>query len=253
MPEPLRAVIVDDEQLARSVLREYLADHPEVAVVAECQNGFEAVKAATELKPDLIFLDVQMPKLNGFEVLELIPPPPAVVFVTAYDQYAIRAFEFHAVDYLLKPVSPERLAEAVSHAAARIRSGEPPPAPAAALLAETRGGKKFLDRILVRDGTKVHIIPVDNVDYIEAQDDYACINSAGRRFLKLQTLSDLEKSLDPDRFVRIHRGFILNVARMARIELYAKDSRIVVLQDGKKLPVSRAGHARMRELFGGEL
>ncbi len=251
MPEPLRAVIVDDEELARSVLREYLADHPEVAVVAECQNGFEAVKAATELKPDLIFLDVQMPKLNGFEVLELIPPPPAVVFVTAYDQYAIRAFEVHAVDYLLKPVSPERLTEALTHAAARIRRGERPPA--SSLLAAARGGKKFLDRILVRDGTRVHIIPVDKVDYIEAQDDYACIHSEGRPFLKLQTLSDMEKSLDPARFVRIHRGFILNVARMARIELYAKDSRIVVLQDGKKLPVSRAGHARLRELFGGEL
>jgi len=252
MPEPIRAVIVDDEELARSVLREYLADHPEVTVVAECQNGFEAVKAATELKPDLVFLDVQMPKLNGFEVLELIPPPPAVVFVTAYDQYAIRAFEVHAVDYLLKPVSPERLTEALTHATARIRSGEPSPA-APALLAAARGGKRFLDRILVRDGTRVHIIPTDNVDYIEAQDDYACIHSAGRNFLKLQTLSDLEKSMDPDRFVRVHRGFILNVARMARIELYAKDSRIVVLQDGKRLPVSRAGYARLRELFGGEL
>jgi len=251
MPEPIRVVIVDDEELARSVLKEYLADHPEVVVVEECQNGFEAVKAVTELKPDLVFLDVQMPKLNGFEVLELIAPPPAVVFVTAYDQYAIRAFEVHAVDYLLKPVSPERLSEALSHATARIRSGET--APAASLLADTRGGKKFLDRILVRDGTRVHIIPVNQVDYVEAQDDYACIHSGGRAFLKLQTLSDLEKSLDPDRFLRIHRGFILNIARLARIELYAKDSRIVVLQDGKKLPVSRAGHARLRELFGGEL
>ncbi len=251
MPEPIRVVIVDDEELARSVLKEYLADHPEVTVVAECQNGFEAVKVATELKPDLVILDVQMPKLNGFEVLELIPPPPAVIFVTAYDQYAIRAFDVHAADYLLKPVSPERLTEALTHATTRIRSGEPSPAPA--LLAAARGGKRFLDRILVRDGTRVHIIPADNVDYIEAQDDYACIHSGGKAFLKLQTLSDLENSLDPDRFVRIHRGFVLNVARMARIELYAKDSRIVVLQDGKKLPVSRAGYARLRELFGGEL
>jgi two-component system LytT family response regulator len=242
-----RAVIVDDEELARSVLREYLADHPDIEVAAECANGFDAVKVVTELKPDILFLDIQMPKLNGFEVLELIEPGPAVVFVTAYDQYALRAFEVHAADYLLKPFSPERFAEALDHARERIRSGAS--VVLSKLVAESRERRKPLDRILVRDGTKIHVIPVEKLDYIEAQDDYVCLKSGGKEYLKQETLGELEALLDPGRFIRIHRSYILNIERLVRLELYAKDSRVAILTDGTRLQVSRAGYSRLKPLL----
>jgi two-component system LytT family response regulator len=241
----MRAVIVDDEELARKVLREYLAAHSSIEVVAECANGFEAVKAMADLKPDLLFLDIQMPKLDGFEVLELVDAPPAVVFVTAYDRYAIRAFEVRAVDYLLKPFTAERLAEAVARASEKVSRAEP--LDVRGLIADARPAGSSLERILVRDGSQVHVIPVDQVDYIEAQDDYAAIHTGARSYLKEQPLSELDAALDPSRFVRIHRSYILNLDRLARIELYAKDSRIVILQDGKRLPLSRSGYAKLSQ------
>lgn len=245
--QALRVVIVDDEDLARSVLREHLAAHPQVEVVGECANGFQAVKAVAELKPDVLFLDIQMPKLNGFEVLELLPEKPAVIFVTAFDEYAIRAFDVHALDYLLKPFSPERLAAALGRAlthvdpASRSRLSD--------LVSEVNKKDAPLERILVRDGTRVHVVQVDKLDYVEAQDDYICLYSEGKRFLKEQTLSELETLLDPRRFVRIHRSYILNIERIARVELYAKDSRIAILQNGTKLPISRSGYARLSDLL----
>ena len=243
----LRAVIVDDEDLARSVLREHLAAHPEVEIVGECANGFQAVKAVAELKPDLLFLDIQMPKLSGFEVLELLPERPAVVFVTAFDQFAVKAFDVHAADYLMKPFSPERLSDALTQVLARL--GQREPADLDPLLAETRSREAPVERILVRDGTRVHVVLVDKLDYAEAQDDYVCLHSEGKRFLKEQTMAELETLLDPKRFVRIHRSYILNIERIARVELYAKDSRIAILQNGAKLPVSRSGYARLSELL----
>jgi two-component system, LytTR family, response regulator len=251
MAQTIRVIVVDDEEPARLLLREYLASQPEVEVLAECSNGFEAVKAVTELKPDLIFLDIQMPKLSGFEVLELLNPVPAVVFVTAYDEYALRAFEVHAVDYLLKPFGEERLGEALTRVRDRLERGTP--VPVESLLRDSRPEKRWIDRVLIRDGSRVHILPVEKVDYVEAQDDYVCFKSAGRGYLKAQSMNDVESSLDPSRFVRIHRGFILNVERMARIELYAKDSRLVVLADGKQLPVSRSGYQRLKALFGADV
>jgi two-component system LytT family response regulator len=244
---PLRAVIVDDEDLARAVLREHLAAHPGVTIVGECANGFEAVKAVAELQPDLLFLDIQMPKLNGFEVLELLPDPPAVIFVTAYDEFAVRAFEVHAIDYLMKPFSPERLATALEQALERV--GQSPRDQVAALLGESKLREAPLERVLVRDGTRVHVVPIDSLDYVEAQDDYVCLHAEGKRFLKEQTMAELETLLDPKRFVRIHRSYILNIERIARVELYAKDSRIAILQNGTKLPVSRNGYARLSELL----
>jgi two-component system, LytTR family, response regulator len=238
----IRAVVVDDEELSRRVLREYLTAHRDVEIVAECANGFEAVKAITELKPDLVFLDIQMPKLDGFEVLELLEQPVSVVFVTAFDQYAIRAFEVHAVDYLLKPFSAERLAQALAEA--RVRKD---PLDVAGLVADARPGTGSIERILIRDGSQVHVIPVDRVDYIEAQDDYACIRSEGKSYLKEQPLGELAAALDPTQFVRIHRSYILNLERLARIELYAKDSRVAILRDGTKLPVSRAGYVKLSD------
>jgi len=245
--EKLRTVVVDDEDLARSVVREYLSSHEDVEIVADCSNGFEAVKAITELKPDLLFLDVQMPKLDGFEVLELVDQPPAVIFVTAYDQYAVKAFEVHAVDYLLKPFGKERFDEALAHARQKIARRES--APLTDVVNAARPKDLPLDRLLVRDGSKVHVIAVEKLDYVEAQDDYVALNSGGKAHLKQQRLSDLEGQLDPKRFVRIHRSYILNVDRLARIELYAKDSRMAILKDGTKLPVSRAGYEKLKKLM----
>jgi two-component system LytT family response regulator len=254
MPETrtLRVMIVDDESPARSLLREYLSAEPGVEVAGECTNGFEAVKAIGEHAPDLVLLDVQMPKLDGFEVLELLERPPAVVFVTAYDEYALKAFEVHAVDYVLKPVARERLSEALAHARERL-AGEGSAAPAApsaaSLAASARAPGQFVERILVKDGARVHVIPVQRLDYIEAQDDYAAIHAEGRAHLKPRPLAEVSAGLDPDRFVRIHRSYVLNIERLARIEPFAKDSRVAILHDGKQLPVSRAGYARLKELL----
>ncbi len=246
-PAPLRVLIVDDEEPARAVLREYLARCDEVEVVGECANGFEAVKAVAELRPQLLLLDVQMPRLDGFEVLELLPEAPAVIFVTAHDRFALRAFEAHAVDYLLKPFPPERLAEAIRRA--RTRLGQPPPVAAAALYRAARPTMPYLERVLVREGTRVHVVPVAAIDYVEAQDDTLLIHAGGTTHRKQQTLTALEAQFDPGRFVRIHRTFLLNVERLVRLERYAKDSYLVILRDGTRLPVSRAGHARLQQLL----
>ena len=236
---------MDDEQLARGYLRELLAAHPDIVVAAECANGFEAVKAIADTSPDLLFLDVQMPKLDGFEVLELIEPSqaPVVVFVTAYDQYAMRAFDAHAVDYLLKPFSPQRFERALERARARLgeRRTLPEIAPGA------RPAGVYAQRIVVKDGTRVHIIPVARLEYVAAQDDYVALHSEGKSYLKQQPIAAVEALLDPACFVRIHRSAIVNLERVARIEPYGKESRIAILTDGTRLPVSRSGYARLLE------
>lgn len=233
----IKAIIVDDEDLARMVIREHLGAYPGIRVAAECSNGFDAVKQIAQHEPQLLFLDIQMPRLNGFEVLELLAHRCEVIFVTAYDQFALKAFDVHAVDYLLKPFSRARFDEAISHALQRIAGGQPEPAET---LKESIKKTGPLSRILIRDGEKVHVIPVETVSYIEAQDDYVEIHAGGKKYLKQQPLAELEALLDPQRFVRIHRSTIVNVERIARIELYSKDSRVAILQDGKKLPISRA-------------
>jgi len=242
----VRTLVVDDEELARQVLRELLGAHSEIEVVAECRNGLEAVKAVAEHKPDLLFLDVQMPKLTGFDVLELIGPDVPVIFVTAYDEYAMKAFEVHAVDYLLKPVGKERLAAALQ----RVKSSraEKPPA-AAELAAAARPAGRYAERLVVKDGTRVTLIPVEKLDYAEAQDDYVALASEGRKHLKQQTIASLEAALDPKLFVRIHRSYVVNLERVTRIEPYGKESRVAILATGLKLPVSRAGYARLKALL----
>ena len=242
----LRIVIVDDEPLARTVVREF-AERLGVQVVAECGNGFEAVKAVSELAPDLMFLDVQMPKLDGFEVLELLGRSVPVVFTTAYDQYALKAFEVHAIDYLLKPFSEERFAEALSRARARLHAKEE--VPIEDLVHDARPRTGSVERVLIRDGAQVHVLPIEKIDFVEAQDDYVCFKSEGKDYLKDQTMGALEAQLDPSRFVRIHRSYLLNIERIARVELYAKDSRVAILRDGRRLPVSRAGYARLAKLL----
>jgi len=243
----LRVIVVDDEELARALLRELLGAYQDIEIIAECGNGFEAVKAVTEKKPDLLLLDIQMPKLDGFDVLELIGGEVPVIFVTAYDQYAIKAFQVHAVDYLLKPFGAERLAEALTRARTRIGTREV--VPAKALVSEARAARAPLERILIRDRTDVHVIPAAKIDYLESQDDYVSVKVGEKEFLKEQTLSELEQLLDPARFVRIHRRYLLNVARLARIEQAVTDSRVAVLQDGTELPISRSGYAKLREIL----
>ena len=244
----IRAVLVDDEDLARHALRELLKCHPEVEIVAECANGFEAVKAVAEHKPDLLFLDVQMPKLTGFDVLELIDRDPdlAVVFATAYDQYAMRAFEVHAVDYLLKPIGRERFEAALERALRPLPQKLPS---AQDLAAAARPPQHFLERIVVKDGTRVTLIPVAKLHYAEAQDDYVALATQGTKHLKQQTIASLEAALDPTRFVRIHRSYIVNFELVVRIEPYGKDSRLAILADGTRLPVSRTGYSRLKSLL----
>ncbi len=270
---PFRVVVVDDEMLARQVLKEHLLARHDLEIVAECANGFEAVKAITELQPDLVLLDIQMPKLDGFEVLELVGRPVPVIFVTAYDEFAVRAFEIHAIDYLLKPFSAERINDAIDRARARLlappaespkaevpaaaaAAAVPAPAPAAPtpatpqqLRAEAKPPAGPLERVLIRDGSKVHVIPVADVDFVQAQDDYVCFHAGGKQYLKEQPLAEVEAALDATRFVRIHRSFLLNVDRLARVEPLTKDSRIAILKDGRKLPLSRAGYQRLNALL----
>lgn len=244
----LRVLIVDDEDLGRAILRELLALVPGVEIVGEARNGFEAVKAAEELRPNLLLLDIHMPKLSGFEVLELLREPVEAVFVTAHDEHALRAFEVHAVDYLLKPVEPERLVVALDRARIRLARGQALPV-ATALAESARPPGSPVERVLIREDGQIHILPVGKIDYVEAKDDYLAFHADQRTFKKQQTLTELEKQLDPRRFVRIHRSYLLNLDRLAGLDLYAKDSWVARLQGGGRLPVSRSGHARLQELL----
>jgi two-component system LytT family response regulator len=249
----MKALIIDDEDLARAIVREHLAAHPGVEVAAECANGFEALKAVAQHQPDLIFLDIQMPKLDGFEVLELLEAEgkrPAVIFVTAYDQHALRAFEAHAVDYLLKPFSKERFDAALAKAQV-LHAAQPAPPPAATELAIAARQGRPLERIVVKDGPKVTVIHLDRLDWVQAQDDYVLLRTEGKNLLKQQTLANLETQLDPSRFIRIHRSYILNLDRLVRVEQDTKEHRDAILRDGTRLPVSRAGYQRLRELWEG--
>lgn len=243
----MRVAIVDDEELARTVLREMLRREPGVEIVAECANGFEAVRAASEQTLEVMLLDIQMPKLDGFEVLELLQAGEggrqvAVVFVTAHDEYALRAFEVHAVDYLLKPFTAERLHTALERARER-RAPE-----ARALAASAHPGP--LERIVVREGARVTILPVAKLDYAEAQDDYVALASEGKKHLKQQTIASLEASLDAGQFVRIHRSYLVRLDRVARLEPAGSDTQVAVLTTGERLPVSRSGAARLKQVLG---
>jgi two-component system LytT family response regulator len=241
----MRVIIVDDEALARGVVREYLDQHPDVEIVAECGNGFEAVKAITELEPDLVFLDIQMPKLDGFEVAELAAGKARFIFATAYDQYAIKAFEFHALDYLLKPFSQQRFDQALAHARANLGNAGAAQAETA-MAREAVARNKPVGRVLIRDGAKVHVIASEKIDYIEAQDDYVQIRSEGKSYLKNQSMAELESQLAPEQFLRIHRSYIVNIECVARIEQATRDSHVAILKDDTRLPISRTGYQKIR-------
>ena len=240
----LRVAVVDDEELARGLVLEHLAAHPDVTVVAECANGLEAIEAVATHAPDLVFLDVQMPRLTGFETLELLEPRPAVVFVTAYDRWALKAFEVHAVDYLLKPFSRERFDAALARARALLGTGVRGPDPTL-LAAAARPEGEAIERVAVREGTRVTLLPVETIEWIGAEGDYVRIGSGGKSHLKLQALADLAARLPADRFVRVHRSWVVNVDRLAALE----EGRAAVMADGTRVPVSRAGAARLKELL----
>jgi len=243
----MRIIIVDDEALARAVVREYLGHHRDVEIVAECANGYEAVKAIAELAPDLAFLDIQMPKLDGFEVAELAMAGNRTrfIFCTAFDQYALKAFDVHALDYLLKPFSQQRFDQALAHAMDHLGEEDH----TSALLRDAGRRQSPLARVLIRDGARVHVIASAKIDYIEAQDDYVQIHAEGKAYLKNQRLSELESQLDPLKFLRIHRSYLLNIDTLGRIEQATRDSHAAILKDGSRLPVSKSGYQKLRELM----
>lgn len=243
MTTHLKALIVDDEELARRLIREYLKPHTDIEIVGECENGLDAVKEIGALDPDLVFLDIQMPKLTGLEVLDLTGRRSGVIFTTAYDQYALKAFDLHAVDYLLKPFSQERFDEALARARKLAEQAQPA---LDHLIADT---PDKLERVLIRDREQVHVIPVEKIDYVEAQDDYIAIHSEGRTYLKTQRLSDLEQKLDGKTFVRVHRSYIVNVAQLQAIEKFGKDGHTARLRSGKRIPISRAGYERIKAVI----
>ena len=245
----MKAILIDDEPLARSLVREYLAAFPQIEIVQECSDGFEGLKAITQHQPDLVFLDVQMPKINGFEMLELLDQPPAVIFTTAFDEFAIKAFDAHAVDYLLKPFSQERFNKAVEKwqqqkdQAEMIKNTQ-------ALLQSTSTTPDRQDRIVVKIGTKIRIIPEPDILYLEADDDYIKVYTPDGAFLKSKTMGYFENSLDPKKFIRVHRSYMLQISQITRIEPYEKDSHVAILKSGAKVPVSRSGYAKLKQVLG---
>jgi len=245
--EKLRTIIVEDEELARKLMKSFLSEIEKIEVIAECENGFEGVKQINELKPDLVFLDIQMPKITGFELLELLDHKPQIVFATAYDQYAIKAFEYNAADYLLKPYSRERLFEAVEKVTERIQKEG-----ISSDVAEKIGNfpkEGFLDRVVVKDRSKIHIIPVDHIRYIESMDDYVMIYTNEGRHIKQKTMHYFEDSLNPRDFVRIHRSYIVKIDQIHEIQQYEKESYIVILHDKTKLKVSKTGYKILKEVL----
>jgi two-component system, LytTR family, response regulator len=244
----MKIVIIDDEPLARSIVREYLEKHPELEVMQECGDGFEGLKAIQQHQPDLIFLDIQMPKITGFEMLELIEQPPSVIFTTAFDEYAIKAFEAHAIDYLLKPFNQDRFDKAITKwkeqkASATDKS-------AIDLLESASQSPSQRQRIVVKNGSKIKIISVHDVQYLEAADDYVKIHTQEGYFLKNKTMSHFEQTLDEHQFVRSHRSYIVNVQHITRIDPYEKDNHVAILRSGAKVPVSRSGYVKLKEVLG---
>ena len=243
----MKVIIIDDEPLARSIVKEYLQKHPNLELVQECNDGFEGLKAIQTQQPDLIFLDIQMPKINGFEMLELIEQPPPVIFATAFDEYAIKAFEAHSIDYLLKPFNQERFDKAIAKwnekNLAHVKATQD-------LLETASQSPSQSNRIVVKNGSKIKIIPVHDVHYLEAADDYVKVHTGEGYFLKNKTMSHFEQVLDGQQFVRSHRSYIVNVQQITRIDPYEKDNHVAVLRSGAKVPVSRSGYVKLRGVLG---
>lgn len=242
-----KVIIIDDEPLARSVVKEYLQKHPSLELMQECGDGFDGFKAIQQHQPDLIFLDIQMPKITGFEMLELIDQPPAVIFTTAFDEFAIKAFEAHAVDYLLKPFNQDRFDKAIQKWA---EQKPPVEKNTTALLESASLSPAQSQRIVVKNGSKIKIIPAHDVFYLEAADDYVKIHTQEGYFLKSKTMNHFEQSLDGQQFARCHRSYIVNVQQITRIDAYEKDNHVAILRSGAKVPVSRGGYGKLKEVLG---
>ncbi|MGB8193999.1 MAG: LytTR family DNA-binding domain-containing protein [Chitinophagaceae bacterium] len=245
----IKAILIDDEPLARSIVKEYLQHHPQIEVVQECNDGFEGVKAIMQYQPDLIFLDIQMPKISGFEMLELVEQPPAVIFTTAFDEYAIKAFENNAVDYLLKPFSRERFDKAIRKWTEQ--KNLPAEKPDTTSLLETAAQlPQQSRRIVVKIAGRIRIIPIDEVHFLEAADDYVKIHTKDGSFIKNRTMGSFEQVLDAQQFVRCHRSYMVNVQFITRIDPYEKESYLAILKSGEKVPVSKTGYVKLRKVLG---
>jgi two-component system, LytTR family, response regulator len=249
MKNKITAVIIDDETLARELIKKYISHHSDIDVISECSNGFEAIKKINETKPDLIFLDIQMPKINGFEMLELLENPPIIIFTTAYDQYALKAFEVNAVDYLLKPYSQERFDEALSKAFTYLENKSLQESKLKDLTKLHDQQIDYLERVVVKDGQNISIISLENIRWIEAQDDYVMIHTLQKKFLKQKTMRYFEEHLNPKDFIRIHRSFIVAVKEIKKIELVEKETYQAVLEDKKTIPMSRTGYNKLKDLL----
>lgn len=240
----MKAIIIDDEPLARSIIKEYLQPYTNISLVEECNDGFEGIKAIQHHQPDLIFLDIQMPKINGFEMLELVDHPPLVIFTTAFEEYAIKAFDAHAADYLLKPFSKERFDKAIQKALLQKNNA------AQAIVSAALDTAVPSNRIVVKDNSKIKIIPLPQVQYVEAADDYVKIHTAEGNFLKKKTMQYFEDNLPQQEFIRIHRSYIVNAQLITRITAYEKDSHLALLTTGAQLPVSKAGYTKLKQVLG---
>jgi two-component system LytT family response regulator len=247
----IRTLLIEDEQPARDLVKHFLSTATDIEIIGECSDGFMGLKAIQDLKPDLVFLDIQLPKLTGLELLELLENPPIIIFTTAYDQYAIKAFEMSALDYLLKPFSLERFNGALDKARHRLQSGTTSDKPAVDKLLQQQSEQAgYLDRIAIKSGSRIHVVSTNTVKYIEAQDDYVMIYCAEGKFLKEKTMKYFESHLNPDMFVRIHRSYIINVHEIKQIEPLEKESYVVILKDGAKLRASASGYKTLRERLG---
>ena len=240
-----KVIIIDDEPLARQLISALLKPHANFNIVAECADGFEGFKAIQENEPDIIFLDVQMPKLNGFEMLELLDTPPSVIFTTAFDEYALKAFEANAIDYLLKPITKERFDAAINKWLL-----QKPDAQLKQTSLPTNVYEGYQHRIVLKDNGNIRIVPAQDINYLEANDDYVKIVTGERSYLKKSTLSQLEQSFDPKQFVRAHRSYLIPVSKIVRIEPYEKESHIAIMQCGAKIPVSKSGMTRLKSVLG---
>ncbi len=245
----IKAIIIDDEQLARDIILAFLKPFENIEVVQQCSDGFQGLKAVQEIKPDLIFLDIQMPKITGFEMLELIEEPPVVIFSTAFDEYALKAFELNATDYLLKPYTDTRFAEAVKKAIEKIESQAPVKGEIDSLNESRESMGETIDRIVVKTGNKIHILALADIHHFEAQDDYVAVHAEQGKFLKQIRMKHLEENLPNGEFIRIHRSHIVATSAIEKLELYEKDSYLLSLKNGKQLPVSRSGHGRLKEVL----
>lgn len=250
MMNRIRTVIIDDEQPARDLILHFLSQYPQFDVVAEASDGFKGIQVIQEYKPEVVFLDIQMPKLTGFEMLELIDAKPLIVFSTAYDHFAIKAFEMNAVDYLLKPYSKERFATAISKVEAKVNSDSDNSEANKNLVKALEENPEQIHRVAIRTAQKIQVVGVDDINYFEAADDYVMIHTAEGRYLKEKTMKYFQNHLDPKQFVRIHRSYLLNIRELDRLERYEKDSHVVVLKNKEQLKVSASGYKLLREMLG---